>query len=152
MRRILIPLITLFWITIIWILSSQNGTETAETGSKFIEFIASLIYKNPSNSQISQLTFIIRQMARIVLFSGFGILFYLSIKLSFTKKNSEKAILILSILLVGLISFADEWRKQFIIGRHFELNQGLLNVICSIIGVLFAYFIWRFITKRKDLT
>jgi VanZ family protein len=152
MKSKLIPRIlfvaTVIWIVLIFTLSSQNGAETAKTSLGVAETLANLFYINPSQQQILQMHLDIRKFAHVFLFFILGVLIIeLLGHMSKLKSLSINHILI-ACMLTSTCGFLDEWYKQFIDGRHFQIDEALLNIIAGLTGILLV-MIYHCIKSRK---
>ena len=136
-RKIIFVALTLLWLSLILLLSSQNGNETAQTSSVIAKKIVNLIYKNASESKIHTVHLFIRKLAHIFLFLVYGALVSVTAIVFFEKKH--KVAMIVSALCIGIYAFFDEWHKQFIGGRHFDLHEVLLNLISGIFAMIIVF-------------
>lgn len=133
-------LLTLLSGIFIFSLSSQTGEESAGLSISIAKFAANLFYGEPSEAQIENVHYFIRQLARFVLFMGFGFLAAEAAYVTFTRYRIYKVFLVVSLLCSGL-AFFDEWRKQFIPGRHFQLDEAFFNILSIWIGSLIAILV-----------
>lgn len=134
-------------------LSSQDGGETVGLSLPIATFIADLLFGSPTHRQmrteiIENIQFVIRQLARCGLFGLFG-LFSCAAVLSTFRKGGVWRKFFLTAAICGALSFFDEWRKQFISGRHFHLREAALNIAAVALGALFAALITMLLRKRK---
>lgn len=142
-KRLLIWIIAMvIWLILIYFLSSQNGPETANTSQGMAAKIAELIYKNPTPQQFNEVHLSIRRMAHVVLFFVFGVL------MGQACRQVNAIMRIRSSFLFGygflvFCSFFDEWRKQFISGRHNNFDDGIRNLVGATIGIGIMYVIAR---------
>lgn len=150
---VLLCIITICWMYLIYFLSSQNGDQTAQTSSGIAKILADLIYLEPTESQINNMHIAIRKLAHICLFFVLGTLNFLSISslIRQTTKNIKYITLLCAMLTTSAYGFFDEWHKQFIAGRHFDLRETLLNIICGIFGVILSSLIYKNLKKKKAL-
>ncbi|MFI3206598.1 MAG: VanZ family protein [Clostridia bacterium] len=142
--KILSSISLLFWLLLIIILSSQNGTDTAQTSYKISSFVSKLFYNNANISDIKSVDFVIRKIAHIVLFFGLGFSITLFGFAFFIEMIDFKFLVLISVVLSVLTAFLDEWRKQFIVGRHFDIYESMINIGSAIVGVAFMYLFHKF--------
>ena len=81
-----------------------------------------------------------RKMAHIVLFSCLGILSYVFFNTVFQIEENGRMVqsFIAAVAVTSCFSFLDEWHKQFIDGRHFQMEEVALNVCSGIVAVVIA--------------
>lgn len=139
------------WIAIIFFLSSQTGSDTSELSGSIANIFADLIYKNPTLDQINSVNIFIRKTAHIAIFLALGIIAFLATMLTFSPQTSLGIVISVasSVAITFLIGFVDEWKKQFIEGRHFDLTEVNLNLIGGFFGVLLALLAYWIYYKRK---
>ena len=140
MKSKLIPialwLLTILWLLSIFTLSSQNGTQTAQTSGGVAQKTAEVIYQQPTQQQINQVHFNIRKSAHVGLFFILGVLSFSASATTFGIKNRGKYLSIaVPVILTSAYGFFDEWHKQFIGGRHFQLDEAVLNMVSGVVGV-----------------
>lgn len=139
---IIISILTISWGILIYVLSAQNGAETANTSAGITDIIVKILYQDATLEEWSAVDTMIRTMAHFVLFFVLGGLAALSAKLL-------KIFWGIPYILVGIYSFQDEWFKQFVDGRHFHFWEALLNVGAGIAGVLCMYTIITLYKRMK---
>lgn len=130
----------------IFFLSSQTGGETAGLSSGIAEFITKLLYREPDLKQIENVHYLIRQTVRIMLFAGFGFFTAEAVYVTFSRFKLLHLFPIVS-LLCSALAFTDEWRKQYITGRHFQIDEAVLNIISVCTGTLLAILVLHFCRK-----
>lgn len=159
MKTKLIPItlcsLTILWLLFIFTLSSQNGSQTAQTSEGIAKTVAEVIYQQPSETQVNEVHFIIRKLAHVGLFFALGVLSFSASATIFGWKNKSRKCLsvVVPLTIMTAYGFFDEWQKQFIDGRHFQLDEAMLNIISGIIGIaISATILYLFlIIKRKKL-
>lgn len=131
-------LLTILWITFIFTLSSQTGPQTAQTSGGIAEDVAEIIYQQPTEQQVNQVHFNIRKMAHVGLFFVLGALSFSASATTFGWKKKRKYLPVAVASVITLsYGFFDEWHKQFIGGRHFQLDEAVLNMVSGVIGIVF---------------
>lgn len=147
MKAVIFWCITVLWIGMILYLSSQNGEQTARTSLGLAEQIAKMIYQAPSPEQVNIVHGALRKLAHVTLFFVLGILSYTASRITFRVWNLERkrmAVLI-AVTITSAYGFLDEWHKQFIVGRHFDIGETMLNIVCGLagVGVVLAMVKWK---------
>ncbi len=138
--RYLAPVLLILCFGAIYYLSSEPGMQTASTTEKIILMLERLIRTDLDAYGV----FLLRQFGRVVLFFALGIFTYL------TFHNFLLEWEFLAMPLVIIYGCLDEWRKQFIIGRHFQLEEMWLNVMSSISGVFVVCVAIYLLNRRKE--
>ena len=139
----------LVWMLLIFTLSSQNGTQTTQVSAGLAQTTAQVLYDQPTEHQVVEVHMDIRTAAHIVLFFVLGVLLFFACSASFghTSKRRRWLGAVTAVVLACAYGFFDEWHKQFIDGRHFDLGETALNFICGVSGVLLAAFLFWCIRK-----
>lgn len=144
--KVTLCLLIVFWIVLIFVLSSQNGTQTNQISGKIAEKAAEIIYHQPTEQQIEKLHVVIRKAAHISLFFVLGVLSFSIAYATLDVKSTKRKVLLVSssFFITCSCGFFDEWHKQFIEGRHFQLDEALLNMLSGAIGIVVAivFIIW----------
>ncbi|MGX8833552.1 VanZ family protein [Amedibacillus sp. YH-ame6] len=140
-------IITILWLIFIFALSSQNGTQTSQTSSGIAKDVAEFVYSQPTESQVNSMHMNIRELAHIGFFFILGVLSFLSSIYTFGKKNYK--VLAFALIIPVCYGYFDEWHKQFIDGRHFQLEEAVLNIVSGVIGVVVAIMIFMIVFKIK---
>lgn len=148
---LLLCLVTILWIIGIFTLSSQDGEQTAKASGGMAQTTAALLYKQPTEQQVDQVHVVLRKVAHIGLFFILGLLSYAAAANTLGRKRPNKRwpSLILALALTSLYGFFDEWHKQFIAGRHFDIGETILNIVCGLVGVLVAFAVGLWILRRN---
>lgn len=147
-KAIITFVLLIFWLALMFVLSSQNGEETVQVSGGVSEFIAKLIYNSPTAEQMNFVHLIIRKIAHLVLYFMFGTLLSLFMRyIDRLKPIMKNGISALSVI---IISFADELHKLPISGRHFDLFDVLLNIIGGMLAVFAVFMLSKMIEKRQN--
>lgn len=134
----------------IFLLSSQDGEQTARASGGLAQTISGILYRQPTEQQIGQVHVVLRKSAHIGLFFILGVLSYAAANtLGRIRPNKRWLSLVLALALTSLYGFFDEWHKQFIAGRHFDTGETILNIACGILGVLLAFAAGRWMLRRN---
>lgn len=135
------------WGTVMLILSSQNGEETARTGSVIAEKLARLFFDKVTYVQISLVHTVIRKLAHVFIYAVFGALLY-NMALSFPRLKDMLKI-ILPFATVVCFSVFDEAHKLFISGRHCDFVDICLNVLGGVLGIALVALVRFMISRRR---
>lgn len=142
------------WMLLIYLLSAQNGAQTANTSLGMATTIAKVVYGTPSLEEIHKTHMVVRKLAHVAVFFVLGSL----IGMMCTKvKGVFSSVISFFTGYVFLIfcSFYDEWHKQFIDGRHNEAIDVMLNIIGCTLGlgcVALVYYIGGSLRRKKQIT
>ena len=128
-------ILMLFWMLLIFIMSSFDATESANQ-SNFIVKIINNIFKIEN---IELLSFIIRKLAH---FTEYLILGFLTINM--LNKNDISKKYLLSILICIIYATSDEIHQIFVPGRACQLRDILIDSIGSITGI----YLYKLINKK----
>ena len=140
MSKKLLPLcLCIFWLLLIFFLSTQNGDQTAAASSGIASWLANIIYGSPTQMQINDVHMLIRKVAHFGLFYGFGVLSTYTLFVFIEK--CKRVTVCFSMLVVLAVAIFDEWHKTFIPGRHCHIDEILLNAIAGILGVGFVVLV-----------
>lgn len=132
------------WMVLIFCLSSQSGQQSTEAGIGIAEKAAEILYTQPTGQQVHTVHFNIRKLAHIGLFFVLGVLAFLAFSIQMNARQKWVSVLV-SVLLISIFGFFDEWHKLFIAGRHFDIGEVFLNVLSGAAGVMFALVcVWVF--------
>lgn len=144
-------LITILWIGIILYLSSQNGVQTTQLSSGLSRKIAGFLYRHPTVGQVHQVHMLVRKSAHVILFFILGMLAMITGSLTFHRGTLKGRLggLVLSLVITCGYAFIDEWHKQFIVGRHFDIEEMVLNLYCGIAGIVIAALAVKLFRKRQ---
>ncbi len=141
----------ILWLVLMLVLSSQTGTQTSELSGGIATTIANIFYKDPTSQQIYSVNLLIRKLAHIAIFLILGMLITTVFLTTFLPEsiNSIAILSILSVVITFGIGFLDEWRKQFVDGRHFDSTELILNFIACFIGVGLVLVVFFLIKKFR---
>lgn len=123
------------WIFLIYYLSSQNGPETANTSGRIAVKLAYWLYDKPTIWQINEIHMTIRKIAHVALFAVLGCLL-IQIWRTIFKRVHWLWIALGAYGMLFVFAFFDEWHKQFIMGRHKDYGDALLNLLGGTIGIV----------------
>ncbi len=119
-KKNILLLITIFWISFIFYMSSQPAVESSSSSSRIVNVILSIFKLDESKEEV--LTVIVRKGAHFTEYFILGGLVTITCG-AFNKKKNNSFIL-LSCILVAL---SDEFLQSFIIGRSSEVRDVLID-------------------------
>lgn len=123
---------------LIFFLSSQDGEQTVKLSLAISEFL-SRFGGGGTEEAAAQTHMEIRKLAHIVLFFGLGAIFYLLVFYGVLPEAMrwKRGISMLAAFVIAAgYGYFDEWHKQFIVGRHFQIEEAELNIISGCIGIV----------------
>lgn len=122
---------------LIFFLSSQDGEQTAKLSLAISEFLSR--FGGGGTEEVAQTHMGIRKLAHIVLFFWLGAIFYLLVFYGVLPEAMrwKRGISMLAAFVIAAgYGYFDEWHKQFIVGRHFQIEEAELNIISGCIGIV----------------
>lgn len=148
-KLIICAVILIVWITIMLLLSSQNGAQTAQVSSGLSLWLTKLIFRDAATYEnYCFVHMFMRKAAHIFLFA---VMSALVAEIAVCFENVKP--LLCAAAAVGtasLFAVADEWHKLFIPGRHYDLFDVLLNIIGAAIGAAVFWVIYWIQYKRTN--
>ena len=139
-RQWVVPLLWVVFLTVVTgiaIVSFQSGEETKQIGADWIYRLAQ--EKNPggkiTEDELSEVTYIVRQIAREIAFFVIGILGTITIHAT-CKKRSWFIKTEISALVLALIAYFTEAIKKFIPTRHYSEEELMLSMGAAAAGFL----------------
>ena len=137
------------WLCLIFHLSTENGEKTTDTSMRIAEKISGRLYASPTQERVDGVHRSIRKAAHVVLFFVFGVLVcIMGLYISSLWRKSWVALLML-VIGVGLIlgvGWLDEWHKQFIDGRHYQISEAIINIVSGLSGGIVTIIVRNFFT------
>lgn len=140
-------LLCLLWAGMIFLLSMQNGEQTAAVSGGIAKTIANILYLGPTEQQIQTVHAAIRKLAHVGLFLIWGLLLSAA-ALYMSRQRRGVAMGIAAVLLIAY-AFFDEWHKIFIDGRHFSFSEAVLNAVSGLAAIGLTYFFAELTVKRR---
>lgn len=125
------------WLGLIFHLSTENGEKTADTSMRIAEKISGMFYNSPTQEQVKSVHHAVRKSAHVVLFFVLGVLISITGMYIFNlwrKPWVAVAVLAIGFILIVGAGWLDEWHKQFIEGRHYQLGEAIINIISGLAG------------------
>lgn len=150
---VLLWAVSIFWLLLLVLLSSQNGTQTAQTSLKLTLFLVQLFHLG--SQHIRQLDRLLRTLAHFGVFFVLGGLAIATARQTWPKGKRMGLKVIAICAFVGVM---DEVKKLMISGRHLSWTEAGLNVLGVVCGVLLAGWAlrriaaWRARRARKAKT
>lgn len=145
-----ISIILLFcWMGFIFLLSSQNASDSSNTSAEFIIAFMRLIYPNFETFSlakqlelVSNLQFFVRKAAHFTIYGILGAFSFLSF---ITYKEIKPYLRLLISLSVCLVySITDEIHQLFVVGRSGEIRDVCIDFCGSLLAVAILYLIVNF--------
>lgn len=130
-------------------LSFQSGNTSSQITVLVSKFIGENIFDNPNVEQIETINRIIRFGAHLTLFFALGVILSYVSMLIFRHYYRIIGFVFVSIICY-LLAYYTEYYKQFIEGRHFQMEDVKLNWLGSGFGIcfmIFSYFMNKLLVK-----
>ena len=134
------------WLILLTILSSEDGSATAQTSGKITAFVMEL-FRIPTAHQAKVET-ILRIAAHFILFFLLGGLLYAAMRVTWV---NARFVHIWALGICGVLGIMDEVKKIFITGRHLSWEEAGLNVIGAWCGIIVAMFVIQSIFTRQSI-
>lgn len=140
-KRIILTIITVLWMSIIFMFSNQKATLSTENSQSFVRDTIGNIYRffdRDANSQkvddiVNMLDVPVRKFAHFTEYFILGVLVYFTLR-SFNIKNYYWMI-----LLCFLYAYSDEIHQLFVLGRSCSIFDVLLDTLGSLFSILFFH-------------
>ncbi|MBO5207848.1 MAG: VanZ family protein [Lachnospiraceae bacterium] len=136
----------------VMILSFQDGdTSTSETMNLAV-MIAQRIYENPTETEIKAVSLMIRYGAHLGLFFIVGLVTTFVSMVIFRRYYRILGV-IGSGFICYILAYYTEYYKQYIDGRHFQMEDVALNWYGSVAGIacmIISYFMNRILVKLSS--
>ncbi len=151
--RIVSATLLIGWMGLIFYLSHQNATESADLSGGLIECAVKLFFPNATSSFITQIItaveFLVRKLAHFCIYGVLGILSFLTLVTYKTMPFVLRCFL--SFLICGIYSLSDEYHQTFIAGRSGELRDVLIDCGGALTGIIFSALIYglAILIKKK---
>ena len=142
------PILLVFCMILIFLLSAQEAKKSSQTSSELIRFLLNIIYPNfealaesKQTELISSLQFLVRKSAHFMIYGMLGVFSFLSFV---TYKNlTARLRMLLSLLVCLLYAVSDEIHQLFVVGRSCELRDVLIDFLGSLLAISFMYIVVR---------
>ena len=135
MKKKLHIILVILWMIFIFYMSSNTSTESSKQSGVIVSFIIDLF--NITNTD--NLTFIIRKLAHFIEYFILGIL-VINVILDYHKR------IYYAITICFIYALSDELHQIFIPGRSCEVRDIIIDIIGSVMGIYFLYFL-----KKKHI-
>lgn len=162
--------LTIIWMAVIFIFSSQNGEASSSTSNSFADFIVSVFIPNLKEYDITRqqdildtITFIIRKGAHFTEYAILGVLSFSTVITYIWKKfetdsaDSHLTILRSKRLIYGfgslifscLYAISDELHQGFVADRSPSVRDVCIDTCGALAGIVFICFILSLNLKKK---
>lgn len=141
MKKIIYLILTITWMSIIFMFSNQPATESSKLSDGFISTTIGNIYKvfnkNVTEEKLTQIKEIyttpVRKIAHFTIYLILGILTFLVLK-EYNIENKKQ--ILFAVLICLLYATSDEIHQLFVPGRSGEIKDVLIDTAGSSLGVL----------------
>jgi len=135
---------------IYYFFSSRDGVKTLNESSVFTDFIVRILYRSGySRQQYMFWQTLARQCGHIALYLSLGVSAGLWVNY-FSLRHSKWKSVIISLIICASIAFTDEWLKQYVPGRHYQLSDVCLNIVSSVCGLALCVLLFYILARRKQ--
>lgn len=141
--RIIFIILSLFWMVIIFIFSSQTGDTS---GNLSMGLLKKLIPFQMSQPDLELIEFILRKAAHFTEYAILGSLYMMVIVLL---DKFIKGRLFISTLLCFFYAISDEYHQSFSGGRTPAVRDVIIDTIGGLFGGIFCLLILFLLIKRK---
>lgn len=135
-----------FWMTVIFLLSHQNGQDSSQTSGMLMELLK-LIGIGPGSSVQGALSYLVRKAGH---FTEYLILAILFLRYRKGRESSGKTA-IYALLFVVLYACSDEFHQSFIPGRGPAITDVLIDTTGGIIGIVLYGLKQRMLGRQNPL-
>ena len=153
MKKALLPfniILTAFVLSSIVYFSSRDGGQTASESLGLTDHIANFIYRNGySPEQYHRIHMAIRVFAHISLYSALGAVSGLWAQYA-ARRFPIKRSFIIALASCALIGFSDEWLKQYVPGRHFDMRDVATNIASAAVGLSAVLGLAAILGRKTD--
>ena len=154
--RIITLIFLIYWMSLIFFMSSQTAVESNATSSGLSQWLFSLISPKfnelsvvEQKAIISEFSFFVRKTAHFIMYAVLGVLSFLSL---ITYKNIPYIYrTVFSVLICILYAIGDEIHQLFISGRSGEIRDILLDSSGSFLAILLCFILVKKIKKIYNL-
>ncbi len=150
--RIVSACMLLFWMFLIFFMSSQTAAESSATSGGFSRLLFELIYPKFRSFDaerqleiLQEFSFLIRKAAHFVLYAVLGVLSSCAV-ISYNKLYIKIRVCI-SLVICVLYSVSDEIHQYFVPGRSCEIRDVVIDTAGAILGIICCFFT-AYIFKR----
>lgn len=126
------------WMGIIFYLSHQPASESAETSRGLVDFALNIV-PVPTDYEIIIHT-IIRKLAHFIAYTILGILIYFAYR--------GKQAVLFTLIVCLLFAISDEIHQLFIPGRSGEIRDVLIDVSGAVFGLIIVKLFIKLISRR----
>ncbi|MBQ6807391.1 MAG: VanZ family protein [Lachnospiraceae bacterium] len=136
----------------VMILSFQDGDKSTSDTMNIAVMIAQRIYDNPAETEIKAVSLMIRYGAHLGLFFVVGLVTTFVSMVIFRRYYRIFGV-IGSGVICYLLAYYTEYYKQYIDGRHFQMDDVTLNWYGSVAGIacmIISYFMNRLLVKLSS--
>lgn len=138
MKKIILTILTVLWMTIIFMFSNQKSSKSTDYSHSLVKNTIVNVYKifdhNPTDKKIKNIIGIwdhpVRKLAHFMEYFILGILIFITLK-SYNINN-----IYIMILICFLYAFSDEVHQLFVLGRDGNFKDVLIDTFGSSCSIL----------------
>lgn len=144
-RRFLVcALLTLLWMTVIFLFSSQNGEESAGLSAQLLAFLCGIFHYTPSPDTASLLTLLLRKAAHMTEFGILALLWLGTLRSGFGRFRGMYPA---AFAAASLYAATDELHQLFVNERAGQFADWLIDSAGALLFLLAVWVIARFMRR-----
>ncbi len=140
-KRITYTAITILWMIIIFMMSSQTAEISGGQSSDIAEKILGIFWSNPSADLVDTFETIIRKLCH---FFEYAILCFLCYN-TLSSYNVKKRNLIYSVVISVVFAISDEFHQYFVPGRACRV----IDILIDTSGTVLSYLTLKLFSEKK---
>lgn len=146
-KRIILIILILVWMTLIFFFSSQNGEQSGELSMSITDKVCSIVYHNHEVTEENKETInhIIRKGAHFTIYLIGGIIafnFLNTFNLTLKKK------IIYAQIICSAYAITDEFHQVFSVGRTPAVGDVLIDSAGALVGILICVGLYKVNSKK----
>lgn len=134
-RKYIWPILSIFLMILLFLLSSQNGSQSTK--------VSDIVVNPLSIFHIKNLEYLVRKSFHFGIYAILGLCIYKTFE-------THRYSIILSILICFLYASSDEIHQLFVPGRSGEFHDVFIDTCGACLGICIIYFIT--ILKRRSIS
>ena len=138
-KKSIFILLSLFWMIVIYNFSSKTSSVSSNESMFITDFIAKLLFENPSEKTLYIIEVIIRKVAHITEFAILSILYCFV----FNSFGYNIRTTIWTVMFVFIYALSDEIHQYFVPGRACRLYDIVIDTVGGFLGYCFYCICYR---------
>lgn len=149
MKKKIYLVIAFIWMVVIFYMSNQPGSISAQHSGRVVEFLSNLPYIGSIVTYMMDIDiaeFIIRKSAHMFSYFILSILLFMTI---YDNQKNIRKVALKALLFTFLYALSDEFHQLFIDGRSGEFRDVMIDTIGGFIGSTILYLYHRIKNNYK---